>query len=300
MQNSVFFLVLIAILTSCQPVESQTEPSQEFRDYWYDGTAELTRYELKQARYGEIHEGDAVLIFVTEEFRKDKQVKYEGGARKNVTPILKLNLTKKFYTGIYPYSIMSSIFTPLDASPTLKVTTSSQEWCGHTFTQFNRRGSNYMAKVFSYFQSEGDQEYALKSDLLEDHLWTQVRLSPDRLPVGDIQIIPGSQYLRLSHNTNKTVPARATLDEMSDPELSSAPLRKYRLEYTDLERTLEIVFEADFPHQIVAWTEEAVSGFGPKKQVLKTTAVKTHQRKSAYWGEHDVKHAPLRAELGLD
>ena len=49
--------------------------SQEFKDYWYSGEAELTRYELEQARYGEIHRGDAVLIFVTEDFRTDKQVK---------------------------------------------------------------------------------------------------------------------------------------------------------------------------------------------------------------------------------
>jgi len=37
---------------------------QQFGDYWYTGEAELTSYELKQSRYGEIHEGHAVLIFV--------------------------------------------------------------------------------------------------------------------------------------------------------------------------------------------------------------------------------------------
>ena len=41
-------------------------PSQ-FRDYWYNHGAELSRFTLQQMRYGEIHDGDAILVFVTEE-----------------------------------------------------------------------------------------------------------------------------------------------------------------------------------------------------------------------------------------
>ncbi len=52
---------------------------EQFKGYWYQGKAELTRYQLEQARYGEIHSGDAVLIFVTENFLLDKQVKHEHG-----------------------------------------------------------------------------------------------------------------------------------------------------------------------------------------------------------------------------
>ena len=46
-------------------------------EYWYQGKAEISRFELQQSRYGEVHQGDAVMIFVTEDFRTDIQVKLE-------------------------------------------------------------------------------------------------------------------------------------------------------------------------------------------------------------------------------
>ena len=62
----------IALLTvassSEKPLEESRNLSQEFKDYWYAGTAEITSYNLKQARYGEIHQGTAVTVFVTEDF----------------------------------------------------------------------------------------------------------------------------------------------------------------------------------------------------------------------------------------
>ena len=114
-----------------------------FGDYWYRGKAEVTSYRLQQARYGQIREGDAVLIFVTEPFSESRHVKLDrpGEAGGDAVTVLKLNATRKFLTGIYPYSMMTSVFTPIDANSdarAIKITTSSQEWCGHTFTQLNR------------------------------------------------------------------------------------------------------------------------------------------------------------------
>ena len=48
------------------PKEKQL--SQEFKGYWYAGKAEVSSYKLEQARYGEIREGNAVLVYVTEDF----------------------------------------------------------------------------------------------------------------------------------------------------------------------------------------------------------------------------------------
>ncbi len=89
---------------------------EAFGNYWYQGKAEITSYRLNQARYGEIHNGHAVLIFVTEDFSKSKQVKLDipEYVPDDRLKVLKLNYVKKFDTGIYPYSIMTSIFTPVD------------------------------------------------------------------------------------------------------------------------------------------------------------------------------------------
>ena len=178
--SSLILLALTAATTSCGTANSQADndktSSAPFTDYWYAGKAEITRYALEQARYGELRQGDAVLIFVTEDFLSDKQVKYEFGDKDKAVPVLKLNATRKFYTGIYPYSIMTSVFTPVDGShASLKVTSSSQEWCGHTFMQFNNRDGGFDSQLRSYFQAEGDQEVRLEQALLEDEVWTRLR-----------------------------------------------------------------------------------------------------------------------------
>src|SRR5574341_1313443 len=173
-------VVFLCIAFSCllPAADLQSDGKEAFRKYWYQGKAELSRYALKQVRYGEIHQGEAVLIFVTEPFLKDQQVKLEHGNSSNAVSVLKLNFVRKFFTGIYPYSLMTSVFTPVDLQkyPTLKVTSSSQEWCGNTFMQMNFRSGQYETQIHSYFQDEGDQNLKLKAGLLEDELWTRIRI----------------------------------------------------------------------------------------------------------------------------
>ena len=52
--------------------------SEEFKNYWYAGKAEITSYKLEQARYGELHSGYAVLVYVTEDFSVSKHVKLDN------------------------------------------------------------------------------------------------------------------------------------------------------------------------------------------------------------------------------
>lgn len=271
--------------------------SDAFADYWYAGKAEITRYELNQARYGEIRKGDAVLIFVTEDFLKDKQVKRDFGSDENAVTVLKLNSVRKFNTGIYPYSIMTSVFTPVatEQLSTLKVSFSSQEWCGHVFTQLNNRGDHFDVLLRSYFQSEGDQNFELPSVLLEDEVWTKLRLKPDSLPTGDIRIIPGAQFTRLRHVPMEVEEATAKFNTEDNGEV-----RVYTIEYKNLKRRLVIKFEPAFPHRILGWEESYPSGFGSGAEMMTTTAVKTHSMKIDYWNKNANSHAHLREELGLE
>ena len=88
--------------------------STNFGDYWYRGLAEITSYTLQQSRYGEVHNGEAVLIFVTEDFSGQKQVKLDDPekAGKDAIKVLKMNALRKFNTGVYPYTVMTSTFSP--------------------------------------------------------------------------------------------------------------------------------------------------------------------------------------------
>ena len=182
------------------PYASVEAADEAFGTYWYQGKAEITSYALEQARYGEIHKGHAVLIYVTEDFSGKKQVKLDRpeAAGDDRVKVLKLNFTKKFSTGLYPYSMMTSVFSPVGDPRPLKVTTSSQEWCGHTFTQLNRIRDGYKVRQLSYFESEGDETTTFENAVTEDGLWTAIRLDPSGLPTGKIELIPGSMYLRLA------------------------------------------------------------------------------------------------------
>jgi hypothetical protein len=108
--------------------------TDEFKSYWYSGKAEISSYKLDQSRYGEQHDGSAVLVFVTEDFSNDKQVKLDNpeAAVADKISVLKMNFTKNFVTGIYPYSMMLSVFKSVSGNYThaMKATMSSQEWCG--------------------------------------------------------------------------------------------------------------------------------------------------------------------------
>ena len=285
--NRIVSLLLFFFTLTVHPVDDS------FRKYWYQGKAELTRYNLQQARYGEMHQGEAVLVFVTEPFLNAKQVKYEHGDKTGSQSVLKLNFTRKFYTGIYPYSMMTSVFTPVDyqKSRTLKITTSSQEWCGHTFTQMNLRDKGYEVLVRSYFQDEADQNFNISQAWLEDELWTRIRLAPETLPTGDVEIVPGLQFVRLWHKNAKPVKASAKITQ-------EGKLKLYTINYPEINRQLKIQFQNDFPYEIVYWEETQPGGFGGSAP-LTTKATKTKSILLDYWNHNGNEDAHYRKELGL-
>ena len=279
-------LLFGALLVSGCAAEAPPVQDEAFQSYWFDGTAEISRYELIQDRYGEPRSGDAVLIFVKEDFTPGTQVKADRPDGSSI-PVLKMNFVKKFLTGIYPYSIMTSVFTPLDtgAQPkALKTTTSVQEWCGQTFLQWNLRGNRYEGSGYSYFESEGDGQYTAKGALLEDDLWMRVRLQPAGLPTGRFDIVPGSQAVRLLHQKPQTMSAEGVLE--TDNTVSS-----YTLRYRDEGRILSIDFEKAFPHRILGW-KETVRG-------KVTEARRTHTQKLDYWNYNGNEDLPQRDRLGL-
>lgn len=291
---ALFLAVLLGIAPAAAPSESRAAGDQ-FGRYWYQGKAELTRYELNQARYGEMHKGEAMLIFVTEPFLPDRQVKLERGDPSKGVTVLKLNSVRKFFTGIYPYSLMTSTFTPVSLAAkgnrTLKVASSSQEWCGQTFTQLNLRGGRYEGALRSYFEDEGDRGFGFEAAWLEDELWTRIRLAPETLPVGRVEVVPGLQYARLWHKDVRPEKAEATLG-------SEGREKVYTLDYSAIPRKLAIRFEAAFPYRIVSWEETQPGGFDGSP-LLTTKAVATRSLMLDYWKRHDNADAHFRKELGV-
>lgn len=299
LENIAISIIISIVLTSCHRKGNQTNANydlpSEFGDYWYQGKAELVNYDLQQVRYGEVRNGHAVLIFVTEDFSKSKQVKLDNPSQNqyDAVKVLKLNATRKFTTGIYPYSTMTSVFTPVyfNENPgTLKLTTSSQEWCGHSFLQANLVGNAYKIQGFSYFESEGDEQYSVAKTLMEDEVWNKIRLHPEMLPTGELSILPGSLYCRLKHVDYKPILATVSMIEKADKR------RTYEINYPELERTLKIHFEADFPFKILGWEETYPEG----EQLMTTKATLKQSMLLDYWNKNKNNDHQLRDALDLE
>lgn len=265
--------------------------SEAFKQYWYAGKAEVNAYNLDQSRYGENRQGKAMLIFVTEGFSKKKHVKLDDpqAAGNDNVAVMKMNYTKNFVTGIYPYSMMISTFTPISRNQmphTFKVTMTSQEWCGHVFSQINMIKSRYNVSSYSYFEQEGDTHFTTEKVLLEDELMNLIRIDPENIPLGKTQLLPGLFFTRLKHDN--LMPQEVTLTKETLPgEIH------FVIDFP--ERKLTIKAEAAFPHKILGWEEQ----FTERGQSYHTTAVLDKTLYTDYWRKNKNEFLPLRDSLGL-
>ncbi len=264
-----------------------------FDSYWYQGRAELTRYALRQARYGDQHDGEAVLVFVTEDFLTGLQVKKEHGDAPDAISVLKLNASRRFYTGIYPYTLMTSSFTPAlgPRGPTLKLSSTIQEWCGHVYTQINRRDDGLHAVSHSYFQDDADQKTTLPTADFEDGIWAQIRIDPSAIPVGKQELIPALDYIRMRHKALRAYPAEVMRKPEVETDLVDHPLAAVEVKYPALGRDLTIYYEPKFPYVIQAWEENV----GPQR----TTAVRSRAIVDDYWRHNAASDGWYRDALGL-
>jgi len=291
--------------------------SPEFRAYWFGGKAELNTYRLNQAQYGAARTGEAVLVFVTEDFRTDKKVKSESDESRSLAiPVLKTNYIRRFVTGVYDYSLFTSTFTPIDNPKfpnTLKVTTSGQEWCGQSYVQVSYQNNGYTVSGRSYFEQEVAEDYSVDKALLEDELWNRIRLNPTKLPTGDIHLIPGTQAARLRHKRLASLPVTATLDSaqgvtwtrtyvpsrsagaVNSPGVAIGPCKAYTLDYKEDGRKLTVIFETAFPHRIAGWEDT----YKTKDKVMTSRAVLQKSLQSDYWNHNTPADSTLRRELGL-
>lgn len=264
--------------------------TSQFKEYWYSGKAELNSYTLKQSRYGEIRDGEVVLVFVTEPFSLSKQVKLDNpqDAGQDNVSVLKLNNIRKFTTGIYDYSIVTSSFTPVDSKNyphTLKLNTSIQEWCGHTFTQLNLEEENYNFQQFSYFESDGDTEKTIPAALLEEELMTHIRLNNGQLPLGEIDLIFSTIYSRFGYHDLKPTKAKIS-------KTASDTVINYSIAYLKHDRKLSITVEKEFPYKILSWTEDDGDGLLTEAQLKKSI-------NEPYWSQKSLDDEAKRKELQL-
>jgi hypothetical protein len=293
-----FILPVVCTLFACEPQElkgPEVRPVDEFQNYWKNGLAEINVFELSQVMYGEVHSGEAVMIFEPDEISKRSLVKWN----ENLIPedekiqALRMNATKRFTTGIEPHSMMLSSFVAIQGiAPwqALKLTLSSQDWRGQVFSQLIRRPDHYAYNRLSYLQK--DMETKVERFMTEDALWNLLRINPDAVFQSDsLRVIPSLFYISL---TDK--PLRPYLASTKKIMLDDGN-RLFQIMYPELQRTLFIEYEGEFPYRIIRWTEEYKDGSGPQAKELSTTGIRKKIIQLNYQDKHRVQDDSLRLLL---
>jgi len=296
-----FLMIPVSICLLYSQSEIDPEPKTSSINYWSDGKAEIASYDLMQYRYGELRQGELVQVMVPEDFLIDKQVKNESNKRNHSARVLKRIEIRQFNTGIYQYNMSTSIFTPFDRDrhgKSIKLSASSQEWCGSTYAQFNKKGVNYKSILHSYFEKEADQNTRIKNALLEEEFFTLIRINPEDLPLGNMQLIPSQVVSRFLHLPLRAYSAVVSVGEYSGGDFNGTDLKYLGIEYPELQRNLTIVYKSGAPHIIHGWTDSYPSPFTGEMQSSKAI-LKTHI-KEPYWKLNGVSDAEWRGTLGLD
>ena len=287
------------------PSAGKVSVGPEFLRYWKSGLAELSSYAITEERYGEMRKAQGVLVFVYEEINADTRIKVETDRTPVAIrfPVLKLNNVLKFTTGIYDYSIMTSVFAGL-SGPYVKrvlepekISFSSQEWCGNVFHQLIPRASGLVSEIHSYFEAEGDATKTLPYPAgplyYEDEMPILVReLDGEFMKSGEtkkINLVPGLWERRKRHDDLAIT--EGMLTKVGPGTLvwhgGETKIVKWTLAFRGVTTTYSV--EAAFPRKLMAWENSR----GEKGELINSL-------RKQYWTLHGNKDQPLRKDLGLN
>ena len=278
---------------------TETATSEAFWAHWSGGQAEVASYALTQPRYGELRQGTAVLVFVTERLNPTTLVKAES-APSSGRPVFKLNDIRAFQTGVYDYHTMTSTFLPLDGSSVggtpLKVSASVQEWCGHTWERLKFGEHDIDRVAHSYFEAEGEQteRWAYpERPLVLDSVPLTLRAHPESLleSPGSLQVqwLSSRVDARLEHVQSRWREGTLTLEPDVVPRQvgeETVASQVWRLDGQGLSRTWWI--EEAPPHRLLGWQTSS----GESASLIAS-------KRMAYWDAQRAQDRKLRHELGL-
>lgn len=296
--TAITFTVLIT-LSIITPARAEMP---DFYAHWGDGKAEISSYRVVQPRYGESREGYGVLIFVTEDLNRNTYIKVESP-----TPpaekvyVLKLNNVLKFTTGIYDYSVMTSVFSAVEGSSgsnpfeLMKVNLSSQEWCGHIFDEIRVVDGGLRGDLNSYFEREGLRSYALdipEGFHSEDHLLIQIReLKGPTMQAGEsrlIRLLRSLWSFRTRHRPHALVDARLSKGTQETITVSNKSFESTPWRWETGEWNTTVWVETAYPRRILKWEDAS----GGRAELMVTI-------REPYWRLKTAQDEMFRQRLGI-
>ena len=288
-------LLALAVLTN-----PAADSRADFSSVWHDGQAEVAGYRWSGTRYGQIRQGEAVAILVTEPFSLSEGVKADrptpGG---DTVGALKLNLVRDFQTGIYDYNTMVSCFLREDDLSLIRQTFTSAEWCGHVFESARVDGKKLDIDLDSYFQGESAElRLPYQGGLVGEQLFVWLR-GLHGAPIGpgetaDFAYLPEAFDRRMRHRSIAWETLRVTRDPA--PRTVKLPAGSfsadtYRASCSD-GRVLIAQVEAAAPYRLLSWAWSRSGEILDKGEL-------TGSRRIRYWEEKAQGDESLRESIGL-
>ena len=272
----------------------------DFYAHWADGKAELSSYEVIQPRYGALRQGYGVMIFVTESLHRQTFIKVDSPTSEaDQFYALKLNHILQFTTGIYDYSVMTSVFSQVAGEQhpfeLRRISFSAQEWCGQVFDEALFSGGQINGHISSYFASEGRGTYQLKQPehfASEDHLLIRIReLQGPFMALGEVrevEVLPSFWQLRQAHQPHATTDGRIHKVAEEQIETAAGALASVRWELHIGQRQRTLWTETTYPHRILRWEDSD----GARGELMRTMRV-------PYWQLQASADEVYRRELGI-
>jgi len=233
---------------------------------WDDGRAEIDAYQASIRRYGVPRQFTAYLIVVKEDLSKTQLVKAESdhdpGDR---LPVLKLNHVIGYQTGIYSYHQMASCFFDRATMDLVKLSLTSNEWCGNTYKEYTKRAGRGSLHVHTYWDGMAEATYGVPtgSDVVfYDALPLWIRSLPQTPgTTRAVRLLPS----QIESKGPKPEPRAATLTAAAAQELVMVPAGGFATLRWDLNageaRPDSFWTSRDYPYLLVAWDRADGSGY---------------------------------------
>ncbi len=265
--KNLLFISLISLLISCNntqktqtisvnyPTDIDNYFNSNWADttFWDDGLAEVNKYVASRTIYGKERNFEYVLIAVSEDFNKEFSVKTDDYSREDLYKVIKLNAFASIPTDNYPYHFLTSTFVDRNNSlSVIKLTQSSQEWCGNTTKEFSPSDTSMQLTYTSYWDGEGAGIKKISNGFLfEDQLHYTLRsLKFTEGLTFNTQILEN----QVSSKIGKLVKYNATIT-VSSSQIMDASLIDYETWLVEVQldgnKTNTYHFDTKFPHTLI-------------------------------------------------
>jgi hypothetical protein len=278
--------------------------ADRFWDTYRGRGAEISTYRTVQPRYGEARDASTVMIFVPEHISMKSRIKvedYNSVPKEDQVQVIKLNRVLKFKTGIYDYSVMTSVFSAMQPELgreefyPLKISISASEWCGNFYGHLLPDGMGAKRVMHSYFQGEGDVNDYLRAplyDLYEDDLPILIReFNGPFLKGGEkrnFSILPSLWQSRITHKPLSYKPGWVSKADGGKIRAGGSDHDSFKWTWQVGARNVQYWVQKQYPHYILKWETSE----GEKGELTKT-------RHLPYWDLKSNKNLVLRKELGI-